>query len=98
MGTLIIVLAVILVFYLIFRKKKTSVSFNNYSTPQKTGTISQPRNYLKEATSFVGAPAPLEELIKTNREEVIHNLQNALDRDVNFGSIMVRKAAAYALG
>jgi hypothetical protein len=60
--------------------------------------MSEPRDYLKEATDFVGAPAPLGGLLKTNRAEVIQNLLNAIHLNVNMMSTMVRKAAVYALG
>lgn len=103
METLIVIIAIGIVLYFVFRKKKKPTQTVN-SSKQTEKQISPPRDYLDEATSFVGAPRPLKELLKTNRAEVIHNLVNTLNLDANIqqGGIpmgpTIRKEAAYALG
>ena len=104
MSTVIIIIAIIIFLYLVFRSKKKPTS-SDTSTRQTQNVRSEPRDYLREATGFVNAPAPLGELIKTKRREVIQNLINHLNLDADIrhetGIPMgptIRKAAAYALG
>lgn len=103
MEAFIVIIVIGIVLFLVFRKKETPTQTVT-SSKQTEQQISPPRDYLDEATGFVGAPRPLKELLKTNRAEVIHNLVNALNLDTNIqqGGIpmspTIRKAAAYALG
>lgn len=97
METLIAILAIGVVLYFVFRKKGAPIQTVN-SSKQVEQQVSPPRDYLEEAIGFVGAPAPLSQLLETNRIDVIQNLVNALNQDVNMMSPSIRKAAAYALG
>jgi hypothetical protein len=105
MTTFIVIVAIIIILYFVLKKKGATTQLNSPQNSNNNNTSnSEPRNYLEEATDFVGAPAPLSELLKTNREEVIHNLVNSLNLNPNVESQgipmgpTIRKAAAYALG
>ena len=56
------------------------------------------RDYLEEASSILRTPAPFADLLKTNPDQVLGNLVNALGYNQGLSSTMLRKAAAYALG
>lgn len=106
MITFIIIIALIIIVYFVFRSKnKSSMSAESNKKNQNSESVREPRNYLREATSFVNAPGPLDVLIITKRSEVIHNLIDHLNLDADIrhetGLPMgptIRKAAAYALG
>ena len=106
MSTFIIIIAIITIVYFVFRSKnKSSMSAVSNKINQNSNSGREPRNYLREATSFVNAPEPLDVLIINKRNEVIHNLIDYLNLDADIrhetGIPMeptIRKAAAYALG
>jgi len=97
MEAFIVIIAIGVVLYFVFRKKETPTQTVT-SSKQAEQQVSPQRDYLKEATGFVGAPAPLSQLLETNRVDVIQNLVNALNQNIDMMSPSVRKAAAYALG
>lgn len=97
METLVLIIVIGIALYLVFRKKGTQTQTATFSN-EAEHQVSPPRNYLEEATGFVGAPDSLSRLLEINRVQVIKNLVNALNQDINLGSPSVRKAAAYALG
>ena len=108
MGAFLIIVAIIVVLYFVFRNKDKAPQSNipsNSTRASKDSADSQPRDYLLEVEDFIGAPAPVNQLLQTNRAEVIHNLLNALNQDADIRhetgmpmSPTIRKAAVYALG
>jgi hypothetical protein len=106
MSTFIIIIVLGVIAYFIFRNKnKSTLSEVSNKNTQNSELGREPRNYLREATSFVNAPGPLDVLIINQRNEVIHNLIDYLNLDADIrhetGIPMgptIRKAAAYALG
>ena len=98
MEALIAIIVICVILFIALRKKGTSTHDTTISKETEQ-QVSPLRDYLEEATSFVGAPVPLSQLLETNRVEVIQNLVNSLNWDAgNMMDPATRKAAAYALG